>query len=79
MDESNPAPNGQTPIPPVTCECGAVLGCYETGPDGRQWLRVGSWLFASARGICTNCKREFHFMATDKQLDRLIDRLTQKP
>jgi len=62
----------------VRCSgCGASLGHYAVGPDGRAWLRVGALLLYSGHGVCGACGLAWHWNVGDRELELLLSRLTK--
>lgn len=59
----------------VDCvECGFNLGEYvQVGDD--VWLSVGNLMLKVAHGKCVICGTEWHFVSSDKKLERLIERM----
>ena len=62
----------------VLCQaCGGVIGNYVNGQDGRVMIRVGTVTLRDAWGWC-GCGEQWIFHSSDKQLEKLIEKL-QKP
>ena len=58
----------------VTCpKCGRVIGHYQKHGD-QVWLRVGIITCRVIRSVC-DCGYEFDYDASQKKLERLIERI----
>jgi len=68
--------NGQWP---VRCSrCGGEIGRYETGPDGRAWLRlIGSGILIKDMNAVCDCGTAWNFHASDKMLEDLLNRVLE--
>ena len=62
----------------VCCKCGAVIGVYTSGDDGRVWLQIGNVSLYAAHGCCVLCDGEYHWNASDRLLHDLVDRITRR-
>jgi hypothetical protein len=62
------------PLPGIYCsECHTLIGFYVT--VGKQtWLQVGSLQLKCAHGRCCVCHTEYHWSASDKMLEDLINK-----
>lgn len=53
--------------------CGLSIGQYVT--VGREtWLQIGVVKLFAVHGCCTNCDAAYHFSASEKTLERIIER-----
>lgn len=68
---------GEEEPEPVRCECGAQIGHYTTGPDGKTWLSINGMVLDMARGVCSVCGEKWHWTVSDKQLEALIKRMVE--
>lgn len=67
---------GVEEIPAVRCPiCGAEIGYYQEIGERRVALRVGNLVLTRADGNCAECGQEWHYSASEKQLERLIARV----
>jgi hypothetical protein len=62
----------------VTCPtCNVEVGSYsEIG--GKIWLQVGILRVSILHGECRNCHSPFHWVASEKRLERLIERCSRR-
>lgn len=60
----------------IKCECGAEIGC-EVEYIGLTFFQVGGMLARSAHGVCSQCKKEFHWTTSDVLMRRVL-RLEKK-
>jgi hypothetical protein len=62
----------------VCCSfCGAPIGAYVQ--VGREtWLQIGCVKLYALHGRCACCGGEYHYAASDKLLERLIERTGRK-
>jgi len=64
-----------TTNPALICgECKTALAYYVRGQDGRVWVLVGNLVLSSAHGRCV-CGAEWHWVASEKRLEDLLERL----
>lgn len=61
----------------VLCpKCGMLLGFYIC-VEHQVWLQSGAVQAKAIHGRCCGCNTEFHFIASQKQLEHLIQRVLQ--
>jgi hypothetical protein len=61
----------------VNCQsCDRLIGKY-IEHEGQVWIQIGNVELYSAHGICS-CGAEYHFWSSEKQLEKLLYRLTGK-
>jgi hypothetical protein len=56
------------------CSCGAIIGGY-VHIAGKVWLNIDGVELYAGHGRCVYCLREWHFMSSEKTLERLIERV----
>jgi len=62
----------------VCCKCGAIIGAYTIGRDGRVWLQIGNAMLHTANGYCVQCDGEYNWCASDRLLHNLVDRIAKQ-
>jgi len=54
--------------------CGLGIGHYVT--VGREtWIQIGMIRAYAIHGRCASCHTEFHFSASEKKLEKLLERV----
>ena len=77
--EPKPVYQVETPIEQwdVHCPtCGMLVGWY-VRVNNQVWLQSGALQLRSLHGICAVCHSEFHYCASEKQLEKLIRKTLQ--
>lgn len=65
----------EDPKPILCSQCGGMIGVYESGPDGRVWLRLdGSGLLVRDMNAIHQCGQVWNFHTSDKALEDLLQR-----
>ena len=60
----------------VRCECGLTIGQYVT-ENKQTWIAVNILRAETIHGKCGGCGRPFHFCASDKRLETLVNKITK--
>ncbi len=61
----------------VRCKCGEPIGSI-TIRGNIEFLHVGGILAREVHGICAVCGQYFNWSVSDRLLERIIDKITEK-
>lgn len=63
----------------VYCQgCGVAIGSY-IQVDSQVWIEVNGLQLYVAHGKCALCDTSWHFVGSDKKLERLLQRIKDRP
>ena len=63
----------------VYCQgCGVAIGSY-IQVDSQVWIEINGIQLYVAHGKCALCDTSWHFVGSDKKLERLLQRIKDRP